>query len=271
MHEHSKTLNHLDISNCSFLTEKALHCINSIFTSVTDPARLVKTVRVLEENINYNGSGGGGGLPNVILHKQYANGVITTFSRHGAAAQTERVGTVVDDYELNQRMGAFDDPDFLDFLNQKLSEMNEANDDMDSTSSFEEPLTVADDCDPLPTEFRLTFHTSPTIELDFALPQSYDATSKNRRNVNRYQSSFKPLETYVCKKSECLKTLEITNWQRCQLQTLIIGRSTQILPEYMDEDGYDDVRVSGDRAFLKSLDIMPLFEKICRLYYFEDL
>jgi hypothetical protein len=75
---------------------------------------------------------------------------------------------------------------------------------------------------------------------NFSLDFSYDNNNKSMIIPNEIEC-IKSREVYSVNTCEnTIKTLEINTWQNSPLHTLIIGRSTHILPDYIEEDGLDD-------------------------------
>ena len=182
------------------MTIKSLDAINLVTTRISDPRKLHRTVRVLEEGPVQESR--------VLFTKRYANGVITTTRDNSSIV--ENVGIITDDYALTQAMCVFDDPDFVDFQSQKIRELNGLR-----SIDFEEPMSIDYDHD-------------------------FKSTGKSPINVIE-SDSFKPMETFTKNIADNrVKTLVIKTWQNSPLQSLVIGRSTHILPDYIEEDGLDD-------------------------------
>lgn len=214
LEEHSKTITHLDISNCSHLTPTALNHINTITTRITDPKKLIRTVKVIEEGPVQESR--------LLFTKTYSNGVITT-TRDNCTVD-ENVGYITDDYALTQAMGVFDDPDFTDFQSRKIRELNGI-----KTIDLDEPMSIDYNYDP----FYRTDNKS-MVGNDFDIFKPIEGFSKNI-NDNR------------------VKTLEIKTWQKSSLKSLVIGRSTHILPDYIEEDGLDDEEFSSQSHLINPL------------------
>lgn len=208
LEEHSKSLQHLNISNCNQLSQQALRYINKIMTRLCDVRKMRRTVRVIEDK----------GLSESLLvaSKHYANGILTTTTQE--CSVHEKVGLLTDDYALNQAMGVFDDPDFAPFQAKKLRELNgEKFEDFDS-----EPMSI--DYAPNAHNFNYMYDNNMS-----SLSSSFDV------------DSIKPKEVFTVNSNDnTVKTLEIITWQNAPLETLNIGRSTYILPDYIEEDGLDD-------------------------------
>ncbi|CAG2107636.1 unnamed protein product [Medioppia subpectinata] len=217
LEEHSKSIIHLDVSNCPHLTGQALTHINTALTRVVDPRRLRRTVRVIEEGPCHE--------CRVLYTKHYANGVITT-TRDNCTVD-ENVGLITDDYSLTQAMGIFDDPDFSDFKARKIRELN-------GIRGYDWRLSdeaMAVECNGVPA-VATNRSPIPVNECEFYKPS--ESFSKNMGD-NR------------------IKTLEIKTWQPSPLQTLIIGCSAHILPDYIEEDGLHDEDSSSNSHLINPL------------------
>lgn len=210
LEEHSKTITHLDVSNCSHLTSQSLQNINKIITRLSDSTKMIRTVRVIEEDPLQESR--------VLFTKKYCNGIITTTKQN--CSVIENVGLITDDYSLNQTMGVFDDNDFSEFQSKKIREINGF-----KSIDFDEPMNIDYSFN------SQSFHFNP-----------YDNNNKSSiiPNLIKYEK-IKPREVFRKNLSDNRgKTLEITTWQNSPLHTLIIGRSTHILPDYLEEDSLDD-------------------------------
>ncbi|CAG2104960.1 unnamed protein product [Medioppia subpectinata] len=217
LEEHSKSITHLDVSNCPHLTGQALTHINTALTRIVDTRRLRRTVRVIEEGPCHE--------CRVLYTKHYANGVITT-TRDNCTVD-ENVGLITDDYSLTQAMGIFDDPDFSDFKARKIRELN-------GIRGYDWRLSdeaMAVECDGVP------------------------AVATNRSPISVSECEYyKPSESFSKNMGDNrIKTLEIKTWQPSPLQTLIIGRSAHILPDYIEEDGLDDEEFSSHSHLINPL------------------
>ncbi|CAG2113094.1 unnamed protein product, partial [Medioppia subpectinata] len=216
LEEHSKSITHLNVSDCLQLTGRALTHINTALTRVVDPRRLHRTVRVIEE--------GPDDECRVLYTKDYSNGVITT-TRDNCAVD-EEVGIITDDYSLTQAMGVFDDSDFSDFKARKIGELNDIR-GYDWRLSDE---AMAVECDGVPA-VATKRSPIPVSECDYYKPS--ESFSKNLGD-NR------------------IKTLEINTWQPSPLQTLIIGCAVNILPEYY-KDSLEDGELSSNSYLISPL------------------
>lgn len=226
LEEHSKTITHLDVSNCSHLTPLALKHINTIMTRLSDAKKMIRTVRVIEEGPVQESR--------VLFTKKYFNGIITTTTQNCSVA--ENVGLITDDYSLTQAMGVFDDHDFADFKSRKIRELNGI-----KSSDYDEPMSI---------DYSLALDTNSH---NFCHDFSYDNNNKSLIIPNDVEC-IKSREVYSVNTSEnIIKTLEINTWQNSPLQTLIIGRSTHILPDYIEEDGLDDDVSHSVIPFIKLL------------------
>lgn len=221
LEEHSKTITSLDLTNCTYLTPKALDAINNITTRVSDTRKLNRSVTVIEEGPVQE--------TRVLYTKYYSNGVITTTRDNSCIV--ENVGLITDDYALTQAMGVFDDPDFVDFQSKKIRDLNGI-----KTIDLEEPMSV-----------------------------DYDFKSGSKQAIIAIENEFKSTET--CYKNigdNKIKTLVIKTWQNSPLQSLTIGRSTHILPDYIEEDGLDD-EVRPFMAFILHLILFSIYRQSYRL------
>ncbi|XP_054164654.1 protein zer-1 homolog [Oppia nitens] len=254
LEEHSKTITHLDISNCSDLTANALHYINKILTRVTDPRKLIRTVRVIEEGPVQESR--------VLYTKRYQNGVITTVREN--CRVDENVGIITDDYDLTQAMGIFDDTDFADFKARKLRDLNGIRCIDFDLNDCDEPMNVDYDLkstgqhqqQPLPS--LTPNRRSPPLLL----------LSRRHHNKDCYDN-YRQLEVFSKNIADNrVKTLEIKTWQNTPLQSLIIGRSTHILPDYIEEDGLDDEEFSTQSHLINPL--LPIRKLVIHEWTFVD-
>ena len=143
----------------------------------------------------------------VLYTKHYSNGVITTTRDNSCIV--ENVGQITDDYGLTQAMGVFDDPDFVDFQSNKIRELNGI-----KSIDFEEPMSV---------------------------DGYHDYKTANKSPIIAIESDYKPFESFTKHIGDNkIKTLVIKTWQNSPLQSLTIGRSTHILPDDIEEDGFDE-------------------------------
>jgi len=178
-------------------------------TRLSDAKKMIRTVRVIEEGPVQESR--------VLFTKKYFNGIITTTTQNCSVA--ENVGLITDDYLLTQAMGVFDDQDFSEFKSRKIRELNGI-----KCSDYDEPMSI---------DYSLDSH-------NFCDNFPFEDNNKSIIIPNDVEC-IKSREVYSVNTSEnTVKTLEINTWQNSPLQTLIIGRSTHILPDFIEEDGLDD-------------------------------
>lgn len=214
--EHSKTIQCLDISNCPNLFPKTLNAINNILTKVNDVKKMHRTLKIYEI---INGS------KRLIVDKHYHNGILTTRTGQNGVLK-EEIGIFHDDYVLTERMGGFSDRDlngFNGFQSKKLREMSGFDYSPYSLIQTEYLPYIMEPCAPK-TNYPIS---NPLFFFDF--------------------ETFKPYECFQVEDEErkMIKRIEIKSWQECPLHSLIIGKSTNILPESLElKENYDDDDVS---------------------------
>lgn len=192
--EHSKTLQHLNISNCTLLSESVLEKLNHIFTEVVDYSKVNRIVTFREEN-----------LTTAAVNERvitYAAGVITDTAKAHDVLVASRP---TDSFTLNKLVGLYDNPMYHEL---------KAADALEGTSkSFVSDIFSFDSGHKLNASSHYHSHPRVTEEISSKQREEYSKTIENVR-----------------------KTIIIETWQECPLQALIIGKSTQLLPDYLDEE-----------------------------------
>ncbi|KAI1309475.1 Protein zer-1 -like protein [Halotydeus destructor] len=167
--QHSKYLVHLDISNCTHLSELVLDEVNQILTESDDINKIMCRVTIYDENLNDDLT--------CTTEREFDSSGMTmkTVSSYSHVAEKPR-----DLRELYRILGIYDDPFFV-----------ELRDDACSGGSLNE----------------LSHHE----------------------------------KTYTKTIGTAKRTFQIEIWQNCPLSSLIIGKSTQILPDYLEDiTSHDD-------------------------------
>lgn len=194
-----------------------------------DADKIIRTVRISQRD-TITGE-------KIVKVAHYENGVIrVTNSGDNGSVKLVNVGHIADDALLYQELGAFDDADFGDFLKpQKLiAEPNEEPMNVDTGDQPSSLVMAIDESGPESSSNSDSEAVTLTPSAQLA-PQT-----RCRAGTEASGSEPSPCTSYQSKENisvivgDTRKTLQVTTWQRSHLQTLIIGNSTQILPEYLD-------------------------------------
>ena len=203
---HAKTLRSLDINNCNKLTEAALHYIRNLheFIHDIDYERLIRTVIILEHQ---------NGQTQTLLHKKYERGEVVSLE---GLREAINVGIKKDDLSIFESLGVFD-YGFQDFrmkliASQAVSEVNNCKHSCDN--------------------FVPSFNSSFT---DLITKDSMGTNSpKNKSNTGFKIKSCGKISDQVYNEKDNLEVERVMiykTWYKSPLESLIIGRSIQILPE----------------------------------------
>ena len=193
--EHSKSIVHLDISNCTKLSESVLERINQIFTHVVDYSKVNRCITYREEDVS-----SGEVITETV--KSYSCGIIKDTSTGDSFKVTNLPR---DNYSLNKLLDVYDNPMYEELKDYKVIESS-------PTKSVTRD-TLFDD-------------------ITFAKPSSYSGS----QSMMSCEFPSMQSEEYSRKIDNFKKTIHIETWQDCPLQSFIIGKSTQLLPDYLDDD-----------------------------------
>lgn len=202
--EHSKSLIHLNISNCTHLTENVLHDMNQILTRVDDFSQISRSVVIREKNLQTS--------EEKVIEKFYENGILRTVSDD--ITTEEKLDHISDDVSLFESMGLFSDAHFCGFRDQKLLQLEERRDTGLSSSlirrgSSSGHIFTPDNCTP-----SISDSISPLL-MPPEIPDTEDFTYSD---------------------DVITKKLEVKSYQKSPIEILIIGKSTHILPDYLDDE-----------------------------------
>jgi hypothetical protein len=210
---HAKTLRSLDINNCNKLTESALHYIHNLheFNHDDDFERLIRTVIIFEHR---------NGQTQTLLHKKYERGEVSSYG----SRESVFVGIKKDDLSIFESMGVFD-YGFHDFRLELISSQDVSNE-----------ANCKRNWDDFVSSFNSSF-------IDVFTKESVGINnSKSNLNLSSKVKSCGKVLDQIYDEKENLKSERVMifkTWYKSPLESLVIGKSIQILPETWENSNID--------------------------------
>lgn len=216
LREHSKTMVYLNIGNCTQLTEEARSFINTITTQVDDFSKVCRTVKITGRDLRTG--------EKTTTERWYKEGVLRTVKDGDEANCAIEHVTPRDDISLYRSMGILDDPCFSEFKGQKLFQWSHFKGEGFLNSSERMAASVTDVLDAAEI-------VTPSLSESSHSP--FNSSSSTRYNPKLLYPAEESVSG-TC--DDTLKEASIKTWQSSPLKILVIGRSTQILPDYFEEE-----------------------------------
>lgn len=209
---------YLNVANCGQLTEEARTNINAITTQVDDFNKICRKVVITERNLKT-------GITSVI-EKSYQNGTLKTILDGDQVNCSVQKIYPTDDLDLYRILGILDDPCFSEFKGQKLFQWSHFKVGGGLLNSSE----------------RMAASVTDVLDSTGIVIPTLNDSSLNLSSSPKYNSKllYPPEESISGIVEDVFKEADIRTWQASPLKILVIGRSTQILPDYFEEENVSD-------------------------------